>query len=227
MSSSMRPVEKSAILPASTAVPAPPEPAALKPLIHKWEAGRAIVRCHHTRFGAGEFNRTASEGRFRPVRSRGRIVGTVYGAQDDAGAIAESVFRPVPIGSAVRRVARARLAPIVISTLAARRPLNLASLHGNGLRRVGASRAQLIDSEADQYRALAAWGQVLHDCPTMPDGIVWRSRHYDDSYTFVLFGDRVSRHELEIVAPPLPLAVGRGLERVMELAEQADITILD
>ena len=61
----------------------------------------------------------------------------------------------------------------------------------------------------------------------MPDGIVWRSRHYDDSYAFVLFGDRVRRQEFRVVEPPLPLAVGRGLERVMELAEQADITIVD
>jgi hypothetical protein len=154
-------------------------------------------------------------------------VGTAYGAQDDAGAIAESVFRPVPVGTAVRQVGRARLVPIMISTLASGRTLRLASLHGNGFRRVGASRAQLIDSEADQYPALASWGQALHDCPAKPDGIVWRSRHYDDSYAFVLFGDRVRRNQLRVVESPLPHAVGRGLERVMELAEQADITIVD
>lgn len=214
-------------MPANTVVPAPPDPSELNPLIHEWDAGRPILRCHDTRFAATEFNRTGSEGRFRPVRSKGRIVGTVYGAQDDAGAIAESVFRPVPVGTAVRQVGRARLVPLMISTLASNRTLRLASLHGNGLRRAGASRAQLIDSEADQYAALAAWGQALHDCPATPDGIVWRSRHYDDSYAFVLFGDRVRRNELQVVEPPLPLAVGRGLERVMELAEQADITIID
>jgi len=115
----------------------------------------------------------------------------------------------------------------MISTLASSRTLRLASLHGNGLRRVGATRAQLIDSEADQYPALTAWGQALHDCQATPDGIIWRSRHYDDSYTFVLFGDRVRRPELEVVEAPLPLAIGRGLERVMELAEQANITIID
>jgi hypothetical protein len=154
-------------------------------------------------------------------------VGTLYGAEDDAGAVAEHVFRPVPVVESVKRVRRARLVPVMISTLAATRPLRLASLHGHGLRRLGATRAELIDSEADQYPALAVWGQGLHDCPAAPDGIVWRSRHYDDSYAFVLFGDRVRRHELEIMEPPLPLAVGRGLERVMELAEQAGITILE
>ncbi len=154
-------------------------------------------------------------------------MGTVYGAEDDAGAIAEYVFRPVPVGTAVRQVGRARLVPLMISTLASSRTLRIASLLGNGLGRVGATRAELIDSEADQYPALALWGQALHDCLATPDGIVWRSRHYDDSYALVLFGDRVRRHELQVVEPPLPLAIGRGFERVMELAEQADITIID
>jgi hypothetical protein len=55
---------------------------------------------------------------------------------------------------------------------------------------------------------------------------VWRSRHYDGAYVFMLFGDRVRRADLKVLEPPIPLAVGRGLERVMELAERADITIL-
>ena len=61
------------------------------------------------------------------MRSNGRIVGTVYGAEDDAGSIAENVFRPVPVGTAVRQVGRARLVPIMISTLASSRTLRLAN----------------------------------------------------------------------------------------------------
>jgi hypothetical protein len=56
---------------------------------------------------------------------------------------------------------------------------------------------------------------------------VWRSRHYHDAYVFVLYGDRVARRELKVVTPPQPLAVGRGLERVLELAELAGITIIE
>ena len=214
-------------MPANADVPAPPDSRTLNPLIHEWEPGRPIVRCHAVEFGATEFNRTASKGRFRPIRNKGRILGTIYAAEDDAGAIAESVFRPVPVQATVKRVSRARLVPVLLSTLVANRTLRLASLHGNGLRRLGATRAQLIDSEADQYPALQAWGQALHDCPLAPDGIVWHSRHYDDSYAFILFGDRVGRRELRVSEPPTSLAVGRGLERVLELAEQADITVVD
>jgi RES domain len=214
-------------LPASRTVPSPPEPGALDPLIDVWDIGRPIVRCHDARFAASEFNRTTSEGRFRPVRARGRIVGTFYGAEDDRGALAESVFRPVPVAGPDKLVARARLVPVMISTLRCDRILRLASLHGNGLPRLGASRAQLIDSEADHYPVLAGWGQALHDCPAAPDGLVWRSRHYDDSYTLLLFADRGRRSQLRVVKPPLPLGVGRGLELAMEHAEEAGITIVD
>lgn len=195
--------------------------------MHEWEAGRAIVRCHNVRFGAREFNATASSGGFRPIRRRGRIVGTLYGAGDDAGAISETAFHDVPVAEGRRLLRAGALLPLVISTLSARRSLRLASLHGHGLRRVGATRAQLIDSEADQYLALSGWGQALHDCPAAPDGIVWRSRHFDDAYALVLFAGGVARRELEVVEAPLPLAFGRGHERVMELAERAGITLTE
>jgi hypothetical protein len=211
----------------SVAVPQPPLAAELDPLTHQWEADRPIVRCHNVRFGATEFNTTSSPGRFRPVRRRGRIVGTLYGAADEAGAVSETAFHDVPVRAARPLLRLSAVTPHVVSMLAAGRALRLASLHGHGLRRVRATRAQLIDSEADQYEALAAWGQALHDCPAQPDGIVWRSRHSDDSYALVLFADRVSRRELEVVEPPLPLAVGRGLERLQELAERAGITLVE
>ncbi len=208
-------------------VPQPPAAAELDPLIHEWAPGTPIVRCHSVRFGATEFNATASPGRFRPVRRRSRIVGTLYGAEDDAGAISETAFHDVPVGVERPLVRLSALTAMVVSTLGAGRELRLASLHGHGLRRLGVKRAELIDSEADQYPALAAWGQALHDCPAEPDGIAWRSRHYDDALAVVLFADRVSRRELEVVAPPLPLALGRGRERLFELAERAGITLAD
>jgi hypothetical protein len=195
--------------------------------MREWGAGVPIVRSHNVAFGATEFNSRASPGRFRPVRRRGRIIGTLYGADDDAGAISETTFHDVPVGAERPIVRLSALTPFVLSSIAARRELRLASLHGIGLRRLGATRAQLIDSEADQYPALAQWGQALHDCPAEPDGIVWRSRHYDDAYAILLFADRVPRRELQVVMPPVPLVVGRGRDRLFELAERAGITLVD
>lgn len=211
----------------SAAVPEPPAAAELDPLIDEWAPGRAIVRCHSVRFGATEFNATASPGRFRPVRRRSRIVGTLYGAEDDAGAVSETAFHDVPVRVERPLLRLSALTTMLVSTLAARRELRLASLHGHGLRRLGATRAELVESDADQYPALAAWGQALHDCPAEPDGIAWRSRHNDDAYAVLLFADRIRRRELDVVAPPLPLALGRGRDRLFELAERAGITLVD
>jgi RES domain len=221
------PGAKSQSLSSSAEVPAPEAAGKLDPLVTLWDEGRRIVRCHSVRHGPAEFNRTASPGRFRPVRRRGRIVGTLYGSEELAGAVSETVFHNLPVGQGERFLRVEALAPMVASTLSARRVLRLASLHGHGLRRLGATRAQLIDSEADQYPALAAWGQALHDCRAEPDGLMWRSRHYDDAYALLLFADRVRRRDVEVIERPLPLALGRGLERLMELAERAGITLVE
>ena len=211
----------------SAEVPAPDAAGELDPLVTEWGASRRIVRCHNVRHGPSEFNRTASPGRFRPVRRGARIVGTLHGSEDLAGAVSETVFHDLPIDTGPRFLRIEALAPMAASILSARRVLRLASLHGHGLRRLGATRAQLIDSEADRYPELAAWGQALHDCPAEPDGLVWRSRHHDDAYALLLFGDRVGRRDLEVVEPPLPLGPGRGLELLMELAERAGITLVE
>jgi hypothetical protein len=208
-------------------VPAPPAAAELDPLIHEWEPGTPILRCHDVRFASTEFNATATPGRFRPVRSAGRIVGTIYGAADDAGAISETAFHDVPVHTEPALIRLSGVTRMVLSTVTARRTLRLASLHGHGPRRLRATRAELIESEADQYPALSGWGQALHDCAAQPDGIAWRSRHYDDSYALILFADRVRRRDLDVTEPPLPLAVGRGLERLFALAERAGITLVE
>src|SRR5687767_3549194 len=103
----------------SAAVPQPPAVEQLDPLIHQWAQGTPIVRCHNVGFGATESNASASPGRFRPVRRRRRIVGTLYGAEDDAGAVSETAFHDVPVGVERSLVRLSALTPLVISTVAA------------------------------------------------------------------------------------------------------------
>jgi hypothetical protein len=208
-------------------VPAPPDPRKLNPLITVWPSGKKIVRCHSSRYGATEFNPLISTpGRFRPIRVGKRAIGTLYGADEAAGAVSETVLHDIPVGTSVKRVRMTRFETVVLSTLAPKRDLQLISLHGNGFHRVGVSRAVLIDSEASEYPALAAWGQVFHDAAVQADGIQWRSRQFDDAYAWLLFGDRVRPRDLDVVAPSLPLVLGRGFELVEELAEHACITLV-
>jgi RES domain len=208
-------------------VPAPPDPSKLNPPVDVWPAGKKIVRCHSTKYGATEFNSLIrTPGRFRPIRVGRRAVGTLCGADRPAGALSETVFHDVPVESPVKRVRMTRFETVVLSTLAPSRELRFISLHGGGFHRVRASRAKLIDSEASDYPALAAWGQALHDAAPRADGIRWRSRQFDDAYALLLFGDRVRPRDLDVVVPSLPLVLGRGFELVEELAEQAGITLV-
>jgi len=119
------------------------------------------------------------------------------------------------------------LRPIVISTVAAAKDLVLAQLHGHGLSRLGVSREELIDSDADGYERTALWAQALHGCGAEVDGLVWVSRLHDTSLALVFFGDRVFRRDLTVVEPPIPLAAGPGLERVQTAAEQKGITLVE
>jgi hypothetical protein len=210
------------------AVPDPPaDLTTLSPLTEVWERGRPIVRCHNVRFGATEFNPGVGRGRFHPFLSRGwRPVPTLYGADCVEGALSETVFHNVPMRGPGKVVLRTSLRPLVLSTLTAARDLNLAQLHGYGLPRLGITRGELIEAEADQYERTADWARAIHDAHRGLDGLAWISRQHDDASALVLFGDRVARGDLKVEEPPLVLFAGRGFDRVRDAAEKAAITIV-
>lgn len=73
-------------------------------------------------------------------------------------------------------------------------------------------------------------GQALHDHDGAFDGLVWRSRQFNDSLALMLWGDRVSRFEDLQFDPdesPVPLFAGPGLEIVQGLANDFGITVID
>jgi hypothetical protein len=208
--------------------PEPPAPASLDPLVETWPAGRGILRCHDGRFGATEFNPGFGHGRFHPFRnSHGDVVPTLYGANALDGALSESIFHNVPVRRDGKAIRRSALTPMQVSTIAPRRDLTLVQLHGHGLIRLGVSRLELIDSEARHYDRTVAWAAALHARLEEADGLAWVSRKYDTSIALILFGDRVSRTELEVVRPALPLFLGEGFSEVQRIAEEADVVILE
>lgn len=189
--------------------------------------GEPIVRCHDGRYGATEFNPGLGAGRFHPFAVRGRNIPTIYGSSDLVGALSETLFHDVPVETGLRAIERSVLRPLLVSVIAARRPLRFAQLHSSGLGRLGLRRAELIDSEASAYPATVTWAKALHACPERFDGLVWISRQNDTSRAVVLFGDRVDRWDLEMVDSPLPLYLGPGYAMVLEAAETAGIGVLD
>jgi hypothetical protein len=195
--------------------------------VETWHSGRHIVRCHQSNYGATEFNPGHGRGRFHPFQDiRGQGVPTLYGADSFDGSLSESVFHNVPTRGPEKVIRRTALKTMLVSTISARRDLMLVQLHGYGLLRLGLSRAELIEAEAQYYSETAAWAAALHARMAEADGLVWVSRKFDTSLALVLFGDRVARHDLEVIEPPLPLFLGPGFADVQRVAELAGIAIL-
>jgi RES domain len=201
------------------------------PRLHLWPAEQPIVRCHNNEMGATEFNTTSASRRFRPVQNAGgAVVPTIYGADLDDGALSETVFHDVPTRGPGRRILRKALVPMVMSAITPVRDLRLVELHGAGLGRLGVAHDELIETGAKQYPRTALWGQALYNHTDGFDGLIWRSRQFNDSLAMMLWGDRVARFadlRPHPAAPPVPLFAGTGFEKVRELAEAAGITIVE
>jgi hypothetical protein len=213
----------------SVRVPDVPDPLP-EPLEHIWEKGKPIIRCHHIEMGATEFNTTEVSRRFRPVAGAKGTVPTIYVSDLDQGALSETVFHDVPVQDKARRVQRRALIHMVLSTIAPTRQLRLVRLHGAGLRRLQVTHGKLIETSSRQYRRTALWGQALYDCDPDFDGLIWRSRQFNDSYALMLWGGRVDRFKhlkFDRTQAPLPLYVGEGLEKVQQLADDCGITVIN
>lgn len=208
-------------------VPNVPKPLP-QPLEDTWRAGRPIIRGHNSALGATEFNTSNDSRRFRPVTSHGAIVPTLYGADLVEGALSESVFHDVPVRRPARRIQRKALVPMIRSTLIPQRDLRLVRLHSAGLKKLGVTHAELIESSARQYPRTAAWGQALYNLGDY-DGLVWHSRQFNNSFAVMLWGDRVKRRkdiDVDNANPPLSLYLGVGFDEVQQLADDCGITVI-
>ena len=162
---------------------------------------------------------------FTPAGAPGPVP-VLYGSDRLAGAISETVFHDIPVRG-TKHVPRATLRRKLAVALTATRDLRVADLTGYGLHSLGATRAEIIDSDPRSYLHTAGWAHDLHAHRERLDGIQWVSRQYDTALALILFGDRVRETELDIAPTtiPMPLALGLGFDNVQDLADQADITI--
>ncbi len=207
-------------------VPEPPDPATLDPLVQVWPGGTELWRVHKLDRRPAEFNPGVDSGRFHPFPgAAGKPVPTLYAASTWQGAVAETVFRDVPLRGGPRTKRQSELEVRAMSLLRLRREVKLVELRGTGLRRLRLQRRELIETEADQYPRSVRWAAALYQAAPQAGGLVWTSRLNDPAAVVVFFGDRVAEKDLSSVEGPIPLGVGTGLARVMELAEEAGILI--
>lgn len=207
------------------AYPAPP--ARFDPLFETWAAGVPVWRCHHVGRDSLEPNTTGSHGRFRPVRDQpGKIVPTIYAADGEQTAIAEGPFHNLPVSAGPKHLPRAIADQMALTPLRPSRDLNLVSLRGHGLRRLGQTQRTLIEPGRDVYAASAAWGQASYDHGAKPDGMCWVSRQFPGGLALLLFWDRCG-DDFDLAGPTLPLALGRGFDVLCDAANAAGVVIVD
>jgi hypothetical protein len=208
--------------------PEPPLPDLLEPLLFTWKKDRLLIRCHNARFGPTSFNPGLGSGRFHPFEeAHGNRVPILYAAEHPDGALAETIFHDVPARGPAKRIRRSSLRPLVLSALSCARDLSLAQLFGFGLRRLGVTRPELIETSKKRYPRTTAWARALHRSDEKVDGLVWVSRQNDEARSVVLFGDRVPSSAFQSVGASLPLHDGPGYDLVRSAADRAGILIVD
>ena len=209
------------------ALPPPPDPATLDPLIVEIASGTPLVRVHSAARSADAFNPgLGAPSRFAPLhRPAGAPIPTMYAATTVAGVLSESVFHDVPYRGRGKRILAARLTGLAMSTLIVTEPIRLAMLAGLGLRRLGVRRRDLIETGPGGYSQTAAWALALYRSPPAPPGLLWTSRQDDTASALLLFGDRIPASALLVASDPVPLDSGPGLALVDGAATLAAVTV--
>ena len=211
-------------VPEGRGVPAPPEH--VDPLTTTWKAGTLLYRVHRAHYLPHAFNQPprGRRGRFHPIRdASGRWVPTLYAADCIDGALSETTLHNVVAGGAILR---SRLQGRCLTRIELTRDILVADLRGHGLRRLGLTRARLLDCGAPHYAETARWAEAIHRSSDSLHGMVWVSRQFDTAAALLAFGDRLHEHDFRCGATQ-PLDGGRGYRLVQDAAAAAGITVVE
>lgn len=187
--------------PPPAGAPLPPPPTDLAKHITRatWPASGVIHRIHPDKYGATEFNPGPSgDARFSPIQSAAKAaIPTIYGGDTFDCAATETVFHDVPFTPGLKPVQKRQLRGHHYSEVLSHEDLTLADLSVTALRKLGVTRAQLIDTEKNYYHLTRRWAEAIHaQCPDI-QGLSWVSRQDDRAGAIVLFGDRLGKGPLK------------------------------
>jgi len=214
--------------------PSPPaKPSEINPVFYTWSKGKTIFRVHEQNYGATEFNpvcdRKISEGRFHPFKARknsAHCIPVIYGADSEEGALAETVFRDIPINGE-RQVQSLSFKLWNLSIIQCERDLRLISMLDPDILKLKTKRIDLVESGRKQYSVTRKWASMLYSYKDenncKPDGFIWRSRQNTESRAIILFEPRVPRSTLKGIEPTIPLL---NYPTLNDLADRMDITIV-
>lgn len=182
---------------------APPSPGPLPPPdfatrelpLEEIASGARLVRIHRSDLGPLFFGSTGGNRFDDPTKT----YGVCYLATTLEGAFAETCLRSV----GARFVSMSFLEARSFSEVEVTATLRLVSLHGPGLAQIGATGAVTSGPHAVAQR----WSRAIHDHPTVPDGIAYRSNHDNGEICVALFehvGDRLAP-----AGTPHPMTIDR------------------
>lgn len=142
-------------------------------------AGTLLYRIHRAHQAPLYFGRERDPDRRRRWDAPDASYGACYMALEAHIAFAEMLLRDLELEAVQER----ELAIRSLARLRVRAPLRLVSVHGSGLRRVGAD-ASVVQGP---YEVTWAWSAAFHAHPDAPDGICHRARHDDSGCSVALF----------------------------------------
>jgi hypothetical protein len=175
-----------------------------------------------------DFNPGHGRGRFHPINDVATDprtpIPTFYAAETEDAAIFESVFHDIAEATPDQRVYRKDYIARRLSVARLARDVSLVDLRTTGRHRARVSREQLLTPVGRHgYSRTARWAEHFHRCCPTADGILWPSRRHE-ALAMMLFGDR-AEDAVSDGGRTIALDTGVGANRILEIAEEADIVV--
>jgi hypothetical protein len=102
----------------------------------------------------------------------------------------------------------------------------VAHLFSPDLKLWGLSRTDLIETPKLVYGQTVLWAKAIHQARPDLDGLIWTSRQCDPEQCVILFEDRISESEFDIIEQVDVSADGKLLLELRAFGQRAGITII-
>lgn len=199
--------------------PDPPVP--FLPQTETAHAGMHVHRCHQLKYRPGQANPGPyGEGRFHFFGTP--QVPALYFAQSPEAALCEKILRYTPAG-APSRLAPGSYRNEAVSELVLNRDLKMAVFHSGGLRALNVAANQLTDTNSDNYSQTRKWAEAAYAAGF--DGVVWMSRQYNISRSWMVFGDRVAEADFTVESL-MPLGAGAGFDWLVDVCGPMKVDVI-
>ena len=180
----------------------PPPTFEFEPNLFDFTSGQTLFRIEKDLKYAGKFNdQPCINNRFSSIFDNGNIIPTIYCAKTIEAAMFESILRDTPTKSN-RVISKSTFDNQYVVKINIKANLELVSLRGAGLKRLGLMEKELIHCGPKCYVETRAWAESLYAQSPDAQGLIWTSRQLGPDFSIVLFGSRVNKSALGFSRKP-------------------------